>query len=186
MSLGMLVIKSFYFMLPAYLANAAPVLTKNVLKSLARPLDMGHHLRGRPLFGSHKTLRGLLAAIVAGIVVFLVQVCLHRFPLFQGIELFDYSSFYSQYYILPGFLLGFGAIMGDLVESLIKRQASINAGGRWIPWDQVDFLIGALLLFFLIYIPSWKVIVILFVLTPLIHIGMNHLAFYLNIRKVKW
>lgn len=173
-------------MLPAYLANGAPVATKDILKSIARPIDMGAHFRGKPLFGSHKTFRGLLAAVVVGIAVFLVQVYLYRLPFFQNWSFFDYSEFYAEYSILPGFLLGFGAIFGDLVKSFFKRQFGVKAGGRWIPWDQLDFLLGALAFISTIYLLQWQAVVTLLVFTPPIHMAANHIGYYLKIRKVKW
>jgi len=34
-----LVVKAFYFMLPAYFANMAPIIVKNLFKSVAVPID---------------------------------------------------------------------------------------------------------------------------------------------------
>lgn len=186
MAMGLLLLRSLYFMLPAYLANGAPVATQNIFKSLAVPVDLGAHFRGRPFFGSHKTFRGVIAAVVAGIVVFLVQVYLYRFPFFQNWSFFDYKEMYLSYSVLPGFLLGLGAITGDLVKSFFKRQFDVKPGSRWIPWDQIDFLLGALAFISIIYLLQWQAVVALLVFTPPIHMAANHLGYYLKIRKVKW
>lgn len=184
--IGLLILRSLYLMLPAYLANGSPVVVSNLFKSLAKPVDMGMKFRGRSLFGSHKTYRGLIAAVIIGIIVFLLQKYLYQYSFFQNWSLIDYNDFYLRYSVLPGFLLGFGAIMGDMIKSFFKRQFDVEPGQRWLPWDQLDFLIGALLFTALIYIPGWQVILTLFILTPMIHISANHLAFYLKIRKEKW
>ena len=184
--LGLLILSSLYFMLPAYLANASPVVFKGILKGLAKPVDMGIKFRNRPLFGSHKTYRGLIAAALVGIIVFLLQRYLYQYPFFQNWSIMDYDYFYSQYSVLPGFLLGFGAIFGDLIKSFFKRQFDVGSGERWLPWDQLDFLIGALVFISFIYVPEWQVILALFILTPMIHIAVSHIAFYLKIREVKW
>lgn len=186
MGIGLLILQSLYFMLPGYLANCSPVLSKNLLKSLAKPVDMGLEFRGKPLLGPHKTLRGLIVAVIVGIVVFVIQKNLYHYPLFNSWSIIDYDVLYSRYSVLPGFLLGFGAIFGDMVKSFFKRQYGIKAGDRWIPCDQLDFIVGALLFFSFIYVPSWQVILMLLILTPSIHIGSNHLAFYLKIIKEKW
>jgi CDP-2,3-bis-(O-geranylgeranyl)-sn-glycerol synthase len=45
-----------------------------------------------------------------------------------------------------GFLLGLGAMAGDAAKSFFKRRLGIAPGHPWIPFDQIDFQIGALLL----------------------------------------
>ncbi len=35
---------------------------------------------------------------------------------------------------------------GDAVKSFFKRRAGVPPGGRWIPADEIDFIIGAMLL----------------------------------------
>mgnify|MGYP006304289525 CR=1 FL=1 len=182
----MLVVQAMYFMLPAYIANMFPVLAKNSMKCLDRPVDCGLKLRGRPLFGSHKTIRGLLVGVLAGIIVFQVQKWLYSIGFFQSISLVDYNEIYASWRLLPGLLLGLGALAGDMIESFFKRQFRIKPGRSWIPFDQIDFIIGALLLVSIVYAPSWQVILILMVLTPLIHIGANHLGYHLNLKKEKW
>lgn len=186
MGLGLLIIQSLYLMLPCYLANSSPVLSKNMLKSFAKPVDFGVRFRGKPLLGTHKTWRGLLFAVVVGMAIFFIQKILYRYAFFQNLSIIDYNIFYSRYSVLPGFLLGFGAMFGDMVKSFFKRQFDIKAGDRWIPFDQIDFIIGALVFLSFIYIPSWQAVLILLIFTPLIHITANHVAFYLKIRKEKW
>ncbi|MBU0535424.1 MAG: CDP-archaeol synthase, partial [Nanoarchaeota archaeon] len=159
---------------------------KNHLKFMAKPIAPRIKIRGKSLFGNHKTFRGLFVASLIGILVFLIQVLLFRYSTFQMISIFDYVLFFQRYNILPGFLLGFGAIFGDMFESMIKRQLNRPPGAKFIPWDQIDFVFGSLLFISLLYIPSWKAILIIFLVTPFGHIGMNHLAYYLKIKKVKW
>lgn len=178
----MLVIQSLYFFLPAYFANAMPVLGKNILKKFAHPIDFKKKLNGKPILGSHKTWRGVLFAVVAGTLVFYIQKLLYIYPFFQKISLVDYS----QYSILLGFLMGFGAIFGDSAKSFFKRRLGIKPGGRWIPFDQLDYVVGALLFGAILYIPSWQAILIIFVASFFLHIISNHIAYYTGIKKVKW
>jgi CDP-2,3-bis-(O-geranylgeranyl)-sn-glycerol synthase len=166
-------------MLPAYFANMAPVLVKKYFKFLAKPLDFNKKLNKKPIFGSHKTLRGLIAGIIAGIIITFIQFKLY--PYLNSISLIDYSNWF-----LIGLLLGAGAILGDLVKSFFKRRVNIKPGGRWIPFDQLDYVIGALLLTAIIYVPSTEVIITALILSFILHIAVNHLAYYLGISKVKW
>ena len=72
----MLILELLYFMLPAFLANMAPVFAKGHLKFLNRPLDFGLSLFGRPLLGDNKTWRGLVVGVLVGALVgLLVGAC---------------------------------------------------------------------------------------------------------------
>ena len=44
------------------------------------------------------------------------------------------------------FSLCFGALIGDIIESFFKRRIGKNRGEDWIIFDQLDFIIGALIL----------------------------------------
>lgn len=176
-----LIIATFYFMLPAYFANMAPVLVRNCLKALAVPLDFNKKFKGRRILGSHKTLRGLLAGIIVGIIIVFIQYQLLKIPFFASISILNYNEWASI-----GVLMGAGALIGDLVKSFFKRRFSIKPGGRWIPFDQLDYVVGALLFVSVAYVPSIEVIITALILSFLLHIIVNHIGYYLGIRKVKW
>jgi len=181
MGLFTLILQSFYFFLPAYVANMAPVLFRRTIPSLAIPIDNNTTWRGKPILGKNKTWNGVVVAILFGYLVFLVQSSLHAAG-FQVLSLADYA-------LLPwwtGALMGFGAIAGDAVKSFFKRRVDVASGKPWIPFDQIDFVIGGLLLTSMVYLPSWYVVLILIVGSPLLHILVNHLAFFLHIRGEKW
>lgn len=165
-------------MLPAYFANMAPVIVKNFLKPLAKPIDMGIRLKGKPLFGKNKTWRGLIFGILFGIILAYFQSLLNI-----KIEIIDYSN-----WLLFGFLSGLGAILGDMIESSFKRQLNRKPGDPFIPWDQLDFVFGSLVLtYWLIPITiRYQVILTIIIISPLLHIVVNHFAFYTKIRKEKW
>ena len=67
----LLILSSLYFFLPAYFGNMAPVLTKDMLKFFAIPIDRGIKFRKKPLLGKNKTLRGVIMAVLFGIVIIL-------------------------------------------------------------------------------------------------------------------
>jgi CDP-2,3-bis-(O-geranylgeranyl)-sn-glycerol synthase len=91
--------------------------------------------------------------------------------------------------ILILFSLCFGALLGDVIESFFKRRVGKDRGQDWIPFDQLDFLVGALIFSFLmselLYLlgltdHSWFfnsitiwLILILLVVTPFIHFVAN-------------
>lgn len=177
----LLILQSLYFMLPAYFANMAPDIFKKV-NLLLFPVDFNKTWKGKPIFGSHKTWGGLLYACLAGILTFLLQRYLFKFDFFNQLSIIDYSS--TSLFL--GFLLGFGAIFGDLIESFLKRRASIEPGKPWIPFDQLDFVLGALLFSLIATILPWRYYLIILIISPILHVIFDHLGYYLKIRKSKW
>jgi CDP-2,3-bis-(O-geranylgeranyl)-sn-glycerol synthase len=131
-----------YLFGPAYAADVTPVLVKGLWPALARPVDGGRSFRGQPIFGSHKTWRGIITGTVAGMLVYELQALLHHFAPLRPLALIDYST----HAVWPGFLMGFGALLGDLVKSFFKRRIGIAPGKAWLVFDQLDFFFGASLL----------------------------------------
>ncbi|HLC89034.1 MAG TPA: CDP-archaeol synthase [Candidatus Nanoarchaeia archaeon] len=169
----LLILKSLYFFLPAYLANMAPVLTKKV-PFLNQPV-------WEKKLGKNKTWRGMVMAVLTGTAVFALQKYVYQQG-WTGLALIDYNGFS----ILSGTLLGGGAILGDVVKSYFKRKRKIAPGERWIPWDQLDFVLGGLILGCLLYVPAVEVVVIIVLASPFLHIAFNHLGYALKINKSRW
>lgn len=174
------VIKCIYFMLPAYFANMAPVICKKI-PFLKYPMDFGAMFRGKPLFGKNKTFRGLFFGVVFAVIVVYVQKLLTFDPYFRALGFTDYSN-----WVLLGILFGAGAIFGDMIESFFKRQLNIAPGKPFIPFDQTDFVIGSLILVAFTGIVTWKMLITILILSPFLHIIVNHSAYYLKIRGEKW
>ncbi|MEW5896473.1 MAG: CDP-archaeol synthase [Nanoarchaeota archaeon] len=168
----LLILSSLYFFLPAYFANMAPV--------LFRWLPFGSKPLHEKLFGRNKTWRGLVIAPIMGTFIFWIQ----KFLYVQGfttLALIDYADFS----LLLGLLLGTGAILGDLVKSYFKRKQKIESGKPWLGWDQLDFVIGGLLLSFFIYVPQIEVVVILLITSPILHVLVNYIGYLLGISRAK-
>jgi len=167
------VLKALYFFLPAYLANMFPPLAKSI------PFFRSPVWERK--LGKNKTWRGILTATIMGGGIFWLQKVLYSKG-FTSLAIIDYSDFS----IALGFLMGFGAIFGDLVESYYKRKTGIAPGKPWIPFDQLDFVIGALVLSFFIYVPPASIVLILIVASPLLHIVFNRLGYWLKINQNKY
>ena len=71
---------ALWFFWPAGSANTAPILANNIqaISRFTYPLDFYKSYRGRRIFGDHKTFRGLLAGIINGAIIGLLQVVLAR------------------------------------------------------------------------------------------------------------
>jgi CDP-2,3-bis-(O-geranylgeranyl)-sn-glycerol synthase len=153
-------VETIYLYLPAYLANAAPVIAGG-----GNPLDGGRIWRdGRPLLGSHKTVRGTLAGVIVGTVVGLVQMM----P-------------------LRGFLLAIGTIGGDIIVSFLKRRIDLKPGAPFPVADQLGFIIVAVVLASVVPPPTtWERVVAIVVATIPIHFVSNFFAWILKLKSHPW
>jgi len=179
----MFILQALYFMLPAYLANMAPVFaTKILAKRFNTPIDFNKKFKGLPILGTHKTWRGLIAAIIVAVLTVLLQKILYPVDFFQQISLLDYSQVLCGVY---GFLFGFGVILADAIKSFFKRRSKLKPGQRWFFWDQLDFL-GGLILIMIVFIPPLPVIITILIISPVLPIITNYLGYKLKIKKVAW
>ena len=176
-----ILLQCFYLMLPAYFANMAPVIVKNVFNGLKIPIDFNKKIKNKPIFGKNKTFRGLIFGIIFAIIVAYLQFLLYRNDIFVDISIADYSN-----WLLIGFLMGFGAIFGDLIESFIKRRMNYDPGKSFVPFDQLDFVIGALIFIYPLVALSLSKIIIILLLSFVLHIIVNHIAYYIKLRREQW
>ncbi|WP_276280212.1 CDP-2,3-bis-(O-geranylgeranyl)-sn-glycerol synthase [Halorussus caseinilyticus] len=172
---------ALWAMLPAYVPNNAAVLAGG-----GRPIDAGRTWNGRRLLGDGKTWRGTAVGTLAGAALALVLnaveptasdllgVGLPTFP--AGVAL-----------ALPA-----GAMLGDIAASFLKRRTGRQRGAAFPGVDQLDFVVFALLLAFLAD-PAWfgdvftvQVLVVVVVVTPLLHLVTNAIAYALGLKDEPW
>lgn len=169
------IIYAFYYILPAYVANAAPVIFGG-----GYPLDAGKLLwDGKPIFGSNKTVRGFFAGLLVGTFAGFVLSSLYQLDGFP-------QNFLFQYDILLGLMLSLGALAGDMLHSFIKRRLDISPGSPLPVADQLDFALGALLFSVVVYPPPLLIAVIIVIVTPPIHLLTNFVAYLIGVKKTPW
>jgi len=176
------ILQCLYFFLPAYFANMTPTFAwrARVLEFLAKPVDFGKKHQGFPIFGPHKTWRGIILGVLVGILVAWIQRILGKFSSFAKLSFFNYQEINI---FLLGLLLSFGALIGDAAGSFLKRRQGIEPGESWIPFDQMSFVIGSFVVtapFFKIPILGWFYILFL---SFVLHIIVNRIGFWLGINK---
>lgn len=156
-----------YLMLPAYAANMAPPFLK-FWPGWNRPIN-------RALLGDHKTVVGFALGVLVGIFAAYIQ------------SLIDWSQspLTPSNWLAIGLAEGFGAMVGDSIKSFLKRRAGIPPGGSWIPADQLDFVVGALVLMLPVIRLDWIDIAVILVITFVGDIVVNYLSFLLGIRATK-
>ncbi len=177
---GFFLLKCFYFMLPAYFANMAPVIVKKI-NLLVFPVDFGMKLGGKPVLGKNKTFRGFVFGVIFAVIIAYLQFLLRDAVFFRSISFFDYEN-----WMLFGFLMGFGALTGDLIKSFFKRRLGIAPGAMFVPFDQTDFVIGAFVFVMPVFSLTLKIAAVSLALSFVLHIIVNHIAFCMRIRKEKW
>lgn len=175
---------ALWFLLPAAAANVAPILSAAIplLKRWDAPIDGGRTLRGKEVLGAHKTWRGLVSGMIVATVVLWAQQALvsHTSWAHSITSGVDYASLPT---LLLGPLFAIGALGGDALESFFKRQRGIKSGGTWVPFDQVDYIIGALLvsLPFVVLSPSRYVWAL--VIWFLMHLFASYVGWLVGLKK---
>jgi CDP-2,3-bis-(O-geranylgeranyl)-sn-glycerol synthase len=175
------IVTALWVMLPAYVPNNAAVLVGG-----GRPIDGGRTLGRRRILGDGKTWRGTLGGWAVGVAVALALESVRE----PASELLGVT--------LPGFpfaaALAFplGAMLGDVGASFLKRRTGRERGAAFPGVDQLDFVVGALLLG-AIAAPGWvvetftlPVLVVVVVITPLLHVATNGAAYWLGLKDEPW
>ncbi|AEG17708.1 CDP-2,3-bis-(O-geranylgeranyl)-sn-glycerol synthase [Methanobacterium paludis] len=156
---------AIYFMLPAYLANVSALTFGGGI-----PLDFNHKFRdGRRIFGNGVTLRGTLVGTLIGTVIGLIQGFISG-NIIQG--------------ILLGLCLGGGALIGDACGSFIKRRINISSGRPAPILDQLDFVVGALILASLVVVIPVDMIILILIISIFLHLGANIFAYLFGMKDV--
>lgn len=175
---------ALWFLLPPAFANAAPIFAAHIpyLNKWQAPLDGGRTYRGKEIFGSHKTWRGMASGIVvATLFLWLEQLAAVNFAWAHDI------AGNINYTVLPTLLLGplfgIGALGGDAVESFFKRARGIKPGRHWIPFDQVDYIVGGILVSLPFFVLSPVLYVWTFVIWFIIHIAASYIGWLIGLKK---
>jgi CDP-2,3-bis-(O-geranylgeranyl)-sn-glycerol synthase len=143
-------------------ANGTPVIAAKLLgKERAIPLDGNATLSdGRPLFGSSKTLRGVVLSVA------ITTACAPLIGL-------DWEV---------GSVVASGAMIGDLFSSFVKRRLGMSASSKFIGLDQIpESLLPLLVCMVLLPLTPFSVAIatLLFFVGALL---LSRVFFKLNIR----
>ncbi|MHA2283837.1 MAG: CDP-archaeol synthase [Promethearchaeota archaeon] len=210
-----LLIFSLLLIAPAYISNASMVITGG-----GRPIDGGKLFRdGRRILGDHKTVKGLKGPLYIGIPISFIIFLLFFFlwpPIEEIITQASAEGLYIlyndkvdifQYYFIGGevplnflvlfiriILASYGAVVGDLVGSFLKRRFDIKSGAPFWVVDQLDFVFIAILFVSipgfispqLFYVPDLYILIFLIILTPAVSIIANTVAYLVGLKSVPY
>lgn len=164
-----------WFILPAWVANSAAIDVSGlpILKNYGAPMDFGRKWRGQRILGDGKTWRGFIAGVAAAVLCAYIQ------------QLYQVPG-YIEMTPLLGFMLGFGALMGDLVESFIKRQSGLERGHPLFLLDHLDYIFGALFMAWTIVPVDLGYLIMACFITLPIHFIANIVAWAIKLKKKPW
>ena len=180
------IIQALWLIIPAYIANASALLVGG-----GTPIDFGKNWKdGKRILGDGKTWRGLISGAVVGMVggfgLSIVAIYANNSD-FAFLGLSDFGRYPLMIPIIGS--ICFGALLGDIIKSFFKRRAGKERGENWIPFDQIDFILGVLFFnllmslllqnigitshnWFLENFSLWHILVLL-IITPFIHLFSN-------------
>src|SRR5207237_9372335 len=108
----------------AYFANPGSL----VLRGVAA-LHGGSRIGdGQPIFGPHKTVRGVIAGIVAGTLVGLAE------------------SLVDSRLAFAGFVISLRAVLGDLLGAFVKRRLKVETGRAITDMDKLSLILGGVVI----------------------------------------
>ncbi|PCR91232.1 CDP-2,3-bis-(O-geranylgeranyl)-sn-glycerol synthase [Natrinema ejinorense] len=172
---------AFWAMLPAYVPNNAAVLAGG-----GRPIDGGRTWGEKRVLGNGKTWRGTAIGVTAGLALAAALTLLAE----------DVSSLlgFTVPEFSPSAALGLagGAMLGDILASFLKRRSGRERGAMFPGLDQLDFVVVSLPLTALLatdWFREWftlEVILVVVVLTPILHVTTNMIAYKLGLKNEPW
>jgi hypothetical protein len=144
-------------------ANIAPVIAHKVMgKRFNRPVDGGLVLAdGFPLFGSSKTWRGLLAALL----------------LSAG------TAWLIGLPLLAGLALGAASMLGDLFSSFTKRRLGRASSTQFLGLDQIPEALFPLFVGLVWFDYSWLSMALIVVAFMVLELTTSPIFYILGIRR---
>jgi len=176
-----------WLMIPALVPNSAAVLFGGGI-----PMDFGKSWKGKRILGDGKTWRGFFGGALSGVIIGLIMMLI--VGLLDAGDAWSYGNWAGSITVL--FLLGFGSMIGDSIGSFVKRRLDIGRGEKAPVLDQYNFVAGAIVLL-LIFSPDWLLehywrdngyfgLILLLIVVPLLHRGVNIIGYKIGKKNVPW
>ncbi len=175
------IIVAVWLMLPAYIANSSAAFFGG-----KTPIDRGKYWGNQRVLGDGKTYEGLVTGFSCGFLIGIVQHLLVA----NYVHLPSFGA--SLFFLVTVSCLSAGAMLGDLLGSIIKRRVGLERGAPFPVVDQLDFVGGAWLLLF-VFARAWffeafslHIIIAVIIITPLLHLVTNYIGFKMGKKQVPW
>ncbi len=165
------------FIVPLYVANASAMLIGKFFPS--KPVDNGWKwLDRRPILGRGKTWSGGIGGIVCGSLAGILLYTAWNIPAFETLLGVPYPN--------AAVIISVGAIFGDMAGSFLKRRINLKPGHPSPVLDQLDFVVGGYVFLAYWYHPPFEELLVVALLTVVVHVASNFIAYKMGIKKVPW
>lgn len=177
----MILIKVIWLLLPAYTPNNFAVILGGL-----KPIDFGRNFfDGRRILGDGKTFSGFFGGILGGILIANVQRIVE---ISLGVRIFSSLPYNEFFYLVLA--LAFGSMLGDSMGSFFKRRLGFERGSSLPLVDQITFLFFALA-FASLTKAFWELfgtveLIFAVLITPILHLGVNLIAYKMKLKDVPW
>ena len=182
------IILIMWYLLPAYIANTVAALVGG-----GSPIDGGNNWNdGERILGDGKTWKGLIGGTIGGVITGIIVLKVGS-PI-SGVEN-NILNLEGNDYIHISAVLSFGALFGDILASFVKRRIGFERGSMALGLDQYDFVVVSLALTWLLYGQwigelfdnhLWRELTTIFILTPLLHRGVNIIGYKIGVKNEPW
>ena len=152
-------------------------------------LDGGRRIRGKRIFGDHKTLRGFMVMVPAtGLTFGLMWAFCRALPDWVCAGLWDLTM--SEYGLL-GLWAGLGFMLGELPNSFVKRRFGIAPGATpengfrryfFAVTDRVDSILGLLLFVHLAVGVDALVWLFVLLIGSVIHLAFSAILYLFDVK----
>jgi hypothetical protein len=169
--------------IPTFISNSVPILVKNIpiIDKFNKPIS-------KKLFWKNKTYRWFISGILFAIFFsFILYSCLDNINIYFEWVNFLNNSIYLYYNIVNDIFIAFlvwflqwlWALYWDLMESYVKRKIWKKPWSALPFWDWVDYMIWSILVFSIIYSPTFFWILFLIFFAPFISLVANIISYLL-------
>lgn len=172
-------VKALWILIPAYFANAAPVIAHGQI-----PIDFRRNwIDKKRIFGDSKTIEGFVVGVLTGFFAgatqtFLLQPYIANF--------FGFNLDFPEMTLFLALIISVGALIGDLAGSFIKRRVDMRPGDDAPFLDQLSFIFGVAFFAMWFVQITLEMFFIMLVITPIIHRVANIIAYKIKAKRVPW
>lgn len=165
----------------------------NFYKKYKYPIDCNRKFRdGKRIFGDNKTWIGIVSMIVCCMIsqVLIGFIC-NVFHINSHNQIYNFYENKFIFNVLMGFLFGFTYMLFELPNSFVKRRLDIACGktntniiGKlFFVIDQIDSLIGVMLILVIFAKISWKQYFVYIFIGGFTHIMVNLFLYKIKVRR---
>jgi len=168
------IIQVLYLLAPAYLANMMPVVAAKFNLPWWKSIS-------EEKFWKNKTRRWFYVWYIGALIALYIQKNIQSTEFWTSYSIIEYADINIFFYAL---LFWFWALGWDLIKSYFKRKLWKKPWTSWFPFDQLDLVIGSLLLIAPFVSLSWEHILAALIISPVGHFLTNVMAYWIGWKKV--